>query len=75
MRCSRHIADAAELAGQQPVLRIGEFGLHFQRAGPRVHLVQSVFSILPVCGNTELSARISCRGMRRSLSDPALLSS
>ena len=37
-----NIADAPELAGKQPVLRIGEFGLQLQRAGPRVHLIERV---------------------------------
>ena len=36
-------AHLAELPGQQGVLRIGEAGLQFERAGLRVHLVERVF--------------------------------
>ena len=37
-----HVTDAPELAGEQAVLRIGEFGLQFQGAGPRVHLIERI---------------------------------
>ena len=65
-------ADAAELAGQQGVLRIGEAGLQLQRAGLRVHLVERILDVagrgeFGVVGQDQRERQARRRAVRPSL--------